>query len=127
VLHNKTALLVDDNRSNLLVIQSELLRLGFVVTAVNHPDRVAQTLEAMDRIDIVFLDLEMPSQDGFVVFENLLALGIEAPIVAYTVHLDQLAKVREAGFNGLIAKPLDIDRFPAALEDILKGGKVWLT
>ena len=127
MLHNKTALLVDDNRSNLLVIQSELLRLGFVVTAVNHPDRVAQTLDAMDRIDVVFLDLEMPSQDGFGVFKNLLELGIDAPIVAYTVHLEQLAKVREAGFAGLIAKPLDIDRFPAALEDILKGCKVWLT
>jgi hypothetical protein len=33
--------------------------------------------------------------------------------------------LRDAGFDGVIAKPLDYDTFPNALARILKGEQVW--
>jgi hypothetical protein len=33
--------------------------------------------------------------------------------------------LKEAGFDGVIAKPLDYDTFPNVLHRILKGEQVW--
>lgn len=127
MLKAKTVLVIDPHRSDLSIIQSELVRLGYIVVAVNHPSQVEAVLEAMDRVDVIFLDLEMPSQDDYATLQTLRDMGITIPIIAYTVDVDELQQIRRAGFNGLIAKPLDIDHFGDVLDEILAGEKGWLT
>jgi DNA-binding NarL/FixJ family response regulator len=34
-------------------------------------------------------------------------------------------RAKEAGFNGFISKPLDVDRFPDQINDILNGRSIW--
>jgi CheY-like chemotaxis protein len=123
----RVALIIDDNQANLTIIQQELQRLGFNVTAVGHPNRIGAALETMAQIDIVLLDIEMPVMDGYEVHRQLRASGIEAPIVAHTVHTDEIHRLRAQEFNGLLSKPLDIDRLPDNLEKILGGKNIWLT
>jgi CheY-like chemotaxis protein len=124
---SKSALLIDDDRNSLTILQSELLKLGYIVTAVNHPSRVNETLERMDQIDIIFLDLEMPVSSGFEVLEQLREMDIDAPIVAHTVHIDHLNEMRRKGFDGLIAKPLNLDVLSESLYQIINGESVWQT
>lgn len=124
---SKSALLIDDDRNTLTVLQSELLKLGYIVTAVNHPARVNETLERMDQIDIVFLDLEMPVTSGFEVLKQLREMDIDAPIIAHTVHIDYLNEMRREGFDGMIAKPLNFDILPETLDRIINGESVWQT
>jgi len=124
---SKSALLIDDDRNTLTILQFELLKLGYIVTAVNHPSRVHETLERMDQIDIIFLDLEMPVSSGFEVLEQLREMDLDAPIIAHTVHLDYLNEMRRKGFNGLIAKPLNLDTLSDSLHQVIKGESVWQT
>lgn len=124
---SKSALLIDDDRNTLTVLQSELLKLGYIVTAVNHPARVNETLERMDQIDVIFLDLEMPVTSGFEVLKQLHEMDIDAPIIAHTVHIDYLNEMRREGFNGLISKPLDLDTLSENLNRIIDGESVWQT
>lgn len=124
---SKSALLIDDDRNTLTILQSELLKLGYIVTAVNHPARVNETLERMDQIDIIFLDLEMPVSSGFEVLKQLREMDIDAPIVAHTVHIDHLNEMRREGFDGLIAKPLNLDTLSENLHQIIQGESVWQT
>lgn len=124
---SKSALLIDDDRSTLTILQSELLKLGYIVTAVNHPSRVSETLERLNQIDVIFLDLEMPVTNGFEVLKQLREMDIDIPIIAHTVHLDHLNEMRREGFNGLIAKPLALDKLPDVLNRILDGEPVWQT
>lgn len=124
---SKSALLIDDDRNTLTVLQSELLKLGYIVTAVNHPARVNETLERMDQIDVVFLDLEMPVTSGFEVLKQLREMDIDAPIIAHTVHIDYLNEMRREGFDGMIAKPLNFDILPETLDRIINGESVWQT
>lgn len=124
---SKSALLIDDDRSTLTILQSELLKLGYIVTAVNHPSRVSETLERLNQIDVIFLDLEMPVTNGFEVLQQLREMDIDIPIIAHTVHLDHLNEMRREGFNGLIAKPLALDKLPDILNRILDGEPVWQT
>ena len=127
MLKAKTVLVIDPHRSDLIIIQSELVRLGYIVVALNHPSQVEVVLEAMDRVDVIFLDLEMPSQDDYATLLTLRDMGITIPIIAYTVDVDELQHIRRAGFDGLIAKPLDVDRFGDVLDEILARKKGWLT
>lgn len=120
-----SALLIDDNRNNLVVLQMELINLGYVVTAVNHPARLEDTLDAMDKIDIVFLDLEMPHASGYDVLDQIREIGLDVPVVAYTIHIEELNRIKKHGFSGIVSKPLKIEALPNTIENILNGKKVW--
>ncbi|MEL6408717.1 MAG: response regulator [Chloroflexota bacterium] len=123
----RTALLLDDDRNTLVVLQSQLVLMGWIVTAINHPSRLEETLERLDQIDIIFLDLEMPVANGFQVLKQLREMDIDAPVVAHTVHVDHLNKIRREGFDAMVAKPLNLEALPNTLERIIAGEAVWQT
>jgi two-component system cell cycle response regulator DivK len=47
--------------------------------------------------------------------------------VAITAEADpiQIDKAKAAGFNGFLGKPLNLDRFPDQMKNILSGLPVW--
>ena len=80
----------------------------------------------LEKVDIVFLDLEMPKLDGYEVLVILKQhFGNNVPIVACTVHTAEINTTRKLGFSSFVAKPLDTDRFPNQLSRILNGDPVW--
>jgi CheY-like chemotaxis protein len=80
---------------------------------------------------VIFLDIHMEPLDGFALLKLIHANPDYAtvPVVALTASVmnEEVRKLREHGFDGVIAKPLDYDTFPQALERILKGEQVWKT
>jgi two-component system LytT family response regulator len=109
------ALLIDDER----LARNELRRL-----LAKHPDiaiigEAANADEARTRIaelapDLLFLDIQMPGDNGFVLLESL-----EPPLpqVIFTTAYDEFA-VKAFEFNALdyLLKPVDPVRLAAALE-----------
>lgn len=79
--------------------------------------------------DVIFLDIHMEPIDGFTMLrlirqsETLLT----TPVIALTASVmnEEVKMLKEAGFDGVIAKPLDYDTFPAVLHRILNGEQVW--
>jgi CheY-like chemotaxis protein len=121
------ALIIDDNRMNIDVIAMILSQEGVESTAVEYPSRLSAILQQLERIDIVFLDLEFPNENGFRLLEMLKAdprVG-NAPIVAYTVHVNAIDDARRAGFHSFIGKPISSQYFPGQLKRILSGIPVW--
>jgi CheY-like chemotaxis protein len=51
----------------------------------------------------------------------------DLPIVALTASVmnEEVAKLRRAGFSGVLAKPLDPDQFPDLFRRILEGEQIW--
>jgi len=81
------------------------------------------------RPEIILLDIHVPPMSGF---EMLMLLRTESefantPIVALTASVmnEEVARLRQAGFNAIIPKPLDMDNFPQLLERIVQGEEVW--
>lgn len=81
--------------------------------------------------NVIFLDIHMEPIDGFemlrLIQENPDYQAI--PVVALTASVmnEEVRKLRDCGFDGVIAKPLDYDTFPQVLERILNGEQVWKT
>jgi len=121
------ALIIDDNRNNIDVLTMLLEQEGVSQTAVQNGKQVTKALDQIEKVDVVFLDLEFPYGDGFQVLEVVKAIPefADVPVIAYTVHTSEIDEVRRAGFDGFLGKPLDSRRFSGQLKRILNGIPVW--
>lgn len=121
------ALIIDDNVSNIAILESLLNKQGVTHTRVANTAQLPLVLRSLPPTHVVFLDLEMPGQNGYDILHLL--RGDErfryTPIVAYTVHLSEVHTAHQLGFNSFLGKPLDTDRFPDQLQRILRGEGVW--
>ena len=91
------------------------------------PQFLFQDFESDNPFDVVFLDIESPTGNGYTLIEHLREMDVlnEVPIVAYSVHVSEIEVARRAGFDGFLGKPLDADRFSDQLQRILAGESVW--
>ncbi len=120
------ALIIDDNSTNIEVIGELLLACGISYTAVDDTADLGAVIDGLDYLDIVFVDLEMPHINGYEVLDILRHdLGVNVPIVASTVHLNEIQTARELGFHSFLGKPLKMQRFADQVTRILNGERVW--
>jgi CheY-like chemotaxis protein len=121
------ALIIDDNTMNINVLKMLLDRESCTYTAVQLPNKLPEVLGTVEKIDVVFLDLEMPHHDGFDLLHELKASPHlqDAPIIAYTVHTSEIDRARQSGFDGFLGKPLSANDFPNQFERILNGERIW--
>jgi two-component system sensor histidine kinase/response regulator len=113
-------LLVEDNVVNQKVGRRYLERMGCeVVVAENGADAVS-AMEA-GKFRMVLMDLQMPVMDGYTATQHIRNLERgkpRTPIVALTASAmtGQLERCLDAGMDGLLTKPLDIERMQDVLE-----------
>lgn len=121
----KTALIIDDNASNARVLAQLLAKAGLESIEINDPRKLDLAQFTSGSVDVVFLDLEMPNISGYELLGQLRAALGAVPIIACTVHISEINVTRQLGFDGFLGKPLDHDRFPTQLANILSGQPVW--
>lgn len=120
------ALIIDDNPVDQKVLAQLLTLEGVRLTQIYDPSNLETELDALDDIDIIFVDLEMPTYNGYQVLEVLTQrYGTSLPIVACTVHTSEVITARTQGFHSFIAKPLNVSRFSSQIQRILQGESVW--
>jgi two-component system, cell cycle response regulator DivK len=121
------ALIIDDNANSMQVLGELLTVEGIQTDLLLNPVQLDMILTSLPKIDVVFLDLEMPEMNGYAVFERLRVHPDfqDTPIVAYSVHTNELSTARQMGFHSFLGKPLDADRFSDQLAQILRGERVW--
>jgi two-component system cell cycle response regulator DivK len=123
---NLHALIIDDDAYSMYVMERLLDQENISYTGVADPTQLEDVLRSLEKVDIVFLDLEMPKMDGYEVLALLKQhLQPDVPIVACTVHTAEIGNTRRQGFSSFVAKPLDLDRFSDQLHRILNGQPVW--
>lgn len=112
------ALIVDDEplaRDGLRILLQEQPNIAHIAQARNGPE--ALTLIRTERPHIVFLDIQMPTMDGFAVIKEV---GVEAmPAVVFVTAHDQYA-IQAFEFNAIdyLLKPVTGERFSHTLERV---------
>lgn len=122
------ALIVDDDPVSIEVLKSLLAREGVTTTVIDGYTNLTTLLETSPVPDVIFLDLEMPGNSGYQVFETLKSFPQtqHVPMVAYTTHISHANQVKQSGFDGFLGKPLNRHEFPTILGQILNGEPVWI-
>lgn len=103
-------LIVDDGQANRRLIRLILERAGCSVDAAEN-GQVGLEKALAGNYDIVLMDMQMPVLDGYLATRRLRAAGYTRTIVALTANAmtGDKEKCTEAGCNGFIPKPVDID------------------
>jgi two-component system cell cycle response regulator DivK len=122
-------LVVEDNISNFKLIARLLGTLGVQCEWKTSGYQVVEFADQLPRIDLVFMDIRLPYEDGFEAMRKIRQSGkfVGIPIVAVTAVAgpENMKTAMLAGFDGFIGKPLDPDRFPEQIQQILAGKAVW--
>ncbi len=118
-------LLADDSSTNRLIATRMLERQGHEVTAVSDGAQAIAAL-AEQTFDAVLLDVEMPEMDGLEAAAAIRGAengGRRLPIVALTGHVgdEDLARVKEAGMDGLVPKPFRPEELAEGLRQAIAG------
>ncbi|NBX59441.1 MAG: response regulator, partial [Opitutaceae bacterium] len=111
------ALLIDDER----LARNELRRLLKAHPEIEIIGEAVDAADALSKVealkpDLLFLDIQMPGDDGFTLLEKL---EPPLPLVIFTTAYDQFA-VKAFEFNALdyLLKPVDPHRLTGALEKL---------
>ena len=124
-----TVLVVEDNVSNFVLIARMLGYLGIHCEWKTSGYEVVEYADTLPRLDIILMDIRLPYEDGYGALKKIRASEHlkQVPIVAVTAEAsqEQMAKARASGFDGFLGKPLDPDRFPDQIRNILNGKPVW--
>ncbi|CAM3872974.1 Autoinducer 2 sensor kinase/phosphatase LuxQ [Vibrio aerogenes CECT 7868] len=100
-------LVVEDTRTNQVVIQLLLTQMGYNVTIVDNGQLSLEIVDTEEQFDLILMDISMPVMDGIEATQKLRAKGIGTPIIALTAHSTPEDKQRclDAGMNDWIVKP----------------------
>ncbi len=120
----KLMLLVEDVEDNRGVVRQLAARMK--VRLLEAADgKTGVELARSHGPDLILMDLSLPVLDGWEAMRQLKGDPASAaiPIVALTAHamVGDEARARKSGADAYVAKPFDIRRLRALLQDLLEG------
>ena len=120
-------LLAEDNPINREIATFILTDMGFEIETVEDGDKAVKKLlsEEPGYFDAVLMDIQMPVMDGYEATETIRSLPDEKlssiPIIAMTANAfkEDEEAAKEAGMQGHIAKPIEINALQKTLREVL--------
>ncbi len=120
-------LYIEDNPGNRMLVRRILEAEGYaVMEATDGPSGLEVAVQ--ERFDLILLDINLPEIDGYDLAKRMRDMpNLEGvPILAVTANVMQGDKERtlEAGCDGFIPKPIDVDKLPEQIRTALERGRV---
>jgi two-component system response regulator CpxR len=122
-MNHPTILLIDDDRELCLMLEEYLSSEGFaVLTSHSGADALAKMVN--QQLDLVLLDVMLPSLDGFGVL-RMLPHPFHVPIIMLTARGDDDDRILglELGANDYIAKPFNPNELVARIRAVLRRAR----
>ncbi|HET9910049.1 MAG TPA: response regulator [Anaerolineales bacterium] len=118
-----TILYVEDNPENRLLVRRILLAENYKLLEAKNAFEAFEVLNSTTP-DLILMDINMPDMDGYTLTTKIRSMpGLaRVPILALTANVmrGDKEKTLEAGCDGYIQKPLDIDQLTREIEKFLK-------
>ncbi|MFW5881074.1 MAG: response regulator [Roseicyclus sp.] len=121
LIRGRKIMIVDDNRTNRLILTEKLQSWELSVTAAARPQEALERVAGGERFDTIVIDYKMPDMNGLELARRIRArLGMQAPpMILFTsispTDREFLDAARSAGFASLIGKPAKSSQLLTAL------------
>ncbi len=119
---NGTILYVEDNQDNRNLVRRVLEVEGYHMAEAKDAAQALQCLES-GSVDLILMDINMPDMDGYALTSKIKSMPQfkNMPIIAVTANVMRGDRERslEAGCDGYIQKPIDIDTLAQQIERFL--------
>ena len=119
-------LYIEDYPDNRLLIRRVLMAEGYTVLEAGDAQQ-ALKLALSDPPDLILMDINLPEVDGYTLTARIRATPRLAhiPVVALTANVmkGDRERVLEAGCDGYIQKPVDIDQLPWQISKYLRKSR----
>lgn len=116
-------LIVEDNYMNMVLVRDLLSAHGYIVSEAENGKKALE-LVAVDKPDIIIMDLHLPEMDGTTAMRSLKAeeMTRKIPIIALTAAAmrGDEEKILDTGFDGYVPKPVNRQVLLDVLEEKLK-------
>jgi two-component system, cell cycle response regulator DivK len=117
-----TILYVEDNPENRMLVRRILQAEGYRVLEAQNATHAVEVVQN-ERPDLVLMDINMPDIDGYTLTTQFKAMTQfqQVPIIALTANVMRGDRERtlEAGCDGYIQKPIDVDELPNQIKRFL--------
>jgi CheY-like chemotaxis protein len=115
-------LVIDDDDDDIQVIDRALMDHGYIPLLARSGEEAVR-IAAIQRPDLVLLDIHMPRMNGYEAAATIRAQpGLESVwIVVVSGATDAAERVAEAGFDGYIFKPVDPETLIGQIDGFLLG------
>lgn len=116
-------LYIEDDLNNRILVRRILMASGFDVDDVDNAIDGIE-LASLNPPDLILMDVSMPQMDGLTATAKIRTMPelSHVPIVALTANAMQgdREKSLNAGCDGYIRKPIDVDSFPDQITHFLR-------
>jgi PAS domain S-box-containing protein len=119
---NSSILIVDDQLSNVLLLEQMLEGAGYTcIASTTDPTKVCG-LYQKNRYDLILLDLQMPGMDGFQVMEELKRIETDGylPILVITAQPNHKLRALTVGAKDFVSKPFDLIEVQNRIRNMLE-------
>jgi CheY-like chemotaxis protein len=117
-------LIAEDDIPSRELLAEMLLGWGYEVAQAANGVEALALIERL-RPELVLLDIQMPLLDGFGVIARIRndPRSAALPVVAVSAHAmrDDSRRIRSAGFDAHVAKPVDLEALRLLLQDKFSG------
>lgn len=132
MLSNPAFLYIEDEPFSRTIMEMILVRgLGYKNLHIfDDSHQFMERVAGLPQIpDVIFLDIHLKPYNGFEIlsklrqhpaYSNTCVIAVTASVMNEEVEM-----LRQSGFNGAMAKPIDQIAFPGLLQRILEGEEVW--
>jgi PAS domain S-box-containing protein len=119
---NANILIVDDQESNVVLLQQLLSEAGYTSVASTMKPQEVCALHRKNRYDLILLDLQMPGMDGFQVMEGLKSNIADQylPVIVLTAQPGHKLRALQAGAKDFISKPFDLVEVRTRIHNMLE-------
>lgn len=121
-IENMKIISIDDNKTNLLIIESYAKLLSLKIDSFTEPKEALISIESCE-YDLVIVDYMMPDIDGLEFIKRFREKNIDTPIIMLTAVGDDMQlqiKALEYGANDFLSKPINAPAFKARIINMLK-------
>ena len=121
-IFNASILIVDDQESNVRLLEQMLSEAGYTCVASTMNPQEVCALHRKNRYDLILLDLQMPGMDGFQVMEGLKTNVADGylPVIVLTAQPGHKLRALQAGAKDFISKPFDLVEVKTRIHNMLE-------